>query len=89
MDAQFIKNLIEEFDKIVSEAKETIGDILGMIGQIALAADEGAHGTVQIAGKISDIGKSSDDIKDSVERVKELIPVLEECTKMVKVKRDI
>ncbi len=85
VDAKFIENLINEFNTIAKESMDTIGGVLGMIEQIASAADEGAHGTTEIAGKISDISKRSDDIKDSVEKVKTLMEVLEEHANAVKI----
>jgi methyl-accepting chemotaxis protein len=81
-DAVFVENLVTEFSTTSEELSASIQDILNTIEQVALASNEGADGTSNIAQKISDIDNQSSDIIDKTNEARENTDRLkEEVTK--------
>lgn len=79
-DAEFVDNLVTEFNFTSEELVVIIQDVLKTIEGVAQAASEGADGTTDIAQEITEITSKSNDIliltqksKESSERLKEKI----------------
>lgn len=75
-DASFVNRLIEDYNSIADELMSSIDDMLQTISNVASAAEEGARGTTDSAGrtqeislKASEVMKISKQTKDSAEKL--------------------
>lgn len=71
MDAEFIKNMVSEFDNISSQIFDSIKDMSGVIEGVTIAANEGANGTSNIAEKTTIVVEKAQDTKELSELAKE------------------
>lgn len=79
-DAQFVDQLVTEFSTISTELLQSLESVIATIEGVAHASDEGARGTTDIAGSVSDTSEKADDVKvriinakDSMDKLKSLI----------------
>lgn len=69
-DAKFVNILVTEFSSTSEELLASIEEILKTIDGVAVAASEGAGGTVDIANKVSDINTKSSEITNRLTNLK-------------------
>ncbi|KZL92298.1 methyl-accepting chemotaxis protein [Clostridium magnum] len=70
-DAKFVDSLLEDFSSTSEELLASISDILKTIDGVAMAANEGAGGTTDIANRISDVNDKSNDVLEHVLKTRE------------------
>jgi methyl-accepting chemotaxis protein len=70
-DTDFFNTMMLDFNKTSEELFKSVKDILANIDNVASAANEGAAGTLNIADKVSDITKKSEEIKKQISHSEE------------------
>ncbi|WP_102400355.1 methyl-accepting chemotaxis protein [Haloimpatiens massiliensis] len=69
-DANFVEELVMEFSSTSEELLASVQDMVKTIEQVSQSANEGANGTTNIAERVMDITKKSNDILSQVEKSK-------------------
>lgn len=69
-DAEFIDNLVTEFSSTSEELLASISDVLMTIDGVAQAASEGAGGTADIANRVSEVNRKSNEVLEESLKVK-------------------
>ena len=79
-DAEFVDNLVSEFSATSEQLLASLSDVLKTIDGVAIAANEGAGGTTDIATKVSEISNKSNSLseealisKENADRLKQEI----------------
>ncbi|MDQ7092178.1 methyl-accepting chemotaxis protein [Desulfosporosinus sp. PR] len=70
-DANFVDELVGEFNATSKQLTESIQAILAAINSVAQAANEGASGIAEIANRTLEVKNKSKDVKEQVLRAKE------------------
>ena len=63
-DANFVENLVTDFNSTSEELLASIHDVLKTIDEVAQAASDGAEGTTDIAQRIADVTLKSSNVLD-------------------------
>ncbi|MDF2540470.1 MAG: hypothetical protein K0S47_188 [Herbinix sp.] len=77
-DAKFVDGLVTEFSATSEELLASVDNILQAINGVAIAADESAAGTTDIATKVSEVTIKSNEVMDEVIRTNESADKLKE-----------
>lgn len=77
-DAQFFDDLLTEFNTTAGELLEAIRNILGGIDGVAIATNESADGTTDIANRVSKASIMTSDVTQKVQKVKESADILKQ-----------
>ena len=77
-DADFVNNLVLEFSSTSEELLASLQDVIKTIEQVAMASNEGADGTTNIAQKVGDITEKSNTIIEEVKKSKKSADQLNE-----------
>ncbi len=85
MDAEFIKNMVSEFNDASSQILDSIKNMAGVIEGVTTAANEGANGTTTIAEKSAMVVEKSEEAKQLSEYAKERNEKLDELVSKFKV----
>ncbi|MBU3127325.1 methyl-accepting chemotaxis protein [Clostridium tagluense] len=85
MDADFIKNMVSEFNDASSQILDSIKNMSEVIDGVTIAANEGAEGTSTIAEKSTIVVEKSQEAKELSEYVKERNEKLVELVSKFKV----
>lgn len=84
-DANFVENLVKDFNQSSHDLLDFIKDILTSIDYVAKAAEEGAQATSNIAIQVTNVNEKSSDIMNKVLISKQSTDRLEERVKEFKV----
>jgi methyl-accepting chemotaxis protein len=79
-DAKSVDDMVSEFSATSEELLASIGNILDSIHAVALATNESAGGTTDIALRVSDVNIKSNDVMEQVIITKESADTLREQT---------
>jgi methyl-accepting chemotaxis protein len=71
MDAEFVKNMVSEFNDASSQILDSIKNMAGVIDGVTTAANEGSNGTTTIAEKSNIVVEKSQEAKQLSEYAKE------------------
>ncbi len=71
MDAEFVKNMVSEFNDASSQILDSIKNMAGVIEGVTTAANEGANGTTTIAERSTIVVEKSEEAKQLSEYAKE------------------
>lgn len=77
-DAQFVDDLVKGFHVTAQELLEAIGNILEGIDGVAIAANESAEGTTDIASRVSVASIMTSDVTQKVQKAKESADILKQ-----------
>src|SRR5699024_11114632 len=69
-DAEYVNGLVSDFSATSEELLASIQDILMAIDGVAIAANEGAGGSSEIASRVSEASIKSNEVQSQVEIVK-------------------
>ncbi len=69
-DAIYVHDLVTEFGDTSTELMEAIKNVLGAVDGVAIAANEGASGTTEIANRISDTNRKTGEVQEIVSKMK-------------------
>ncbi len=70
-DAEFIDKLIAEFSTAALALETSVSEIIKTVDGVAIAADEGAKGTTEVASRTSVITNRTNDVLELVKKTKE------------------
>ncbi|AYF55422.1 methyl-accepting chemotaxis protein (plasmid) [Clostridium novyi] len=70
-DAKFIDELVSEISATSEELLSSVQEVLGAINNVAVAANDGASGTTNIADRVSKVNYKSKDVMQEVLKSKE------------------
>ncbi|KEH96996.1 chemotaxis protein [Clostridium botulinum] len=71
VDAKFIDKLVAEISDTSEELLSSVQEVLGAINNVAVAANDGASGTTNIADKVSKVNYKSTEVMQEVLKSKE------------------
>lgn len=77
-DAKFIDELVAEISTTSDELLVSVQEVVGVINNVAIAANEGASGTTNIADKVSTVNYRSTEVMNEVLQSKESMDKLEQ-----------
>lgn len=72
-DSDDIRDLVKEFNNSAQELSTSMNDILQSLEWVSSAANQGAEGTTDIAGKVSSISDFANNVMDKIVTTKETI----------------
>lgn len=84
-DASMVEQLTDRISRNAGELNEMIQNISEIVKNVAMAAQEGAESTSDIAGRNSDVRAKARNILDMVDRTNKAVGVLEEEVQKFKV----
>jgi len=75
-DAKFVDELVADFSATSEELLASINNMLSAIDGVAIAANESAEGTTEIAGRVSEVNLMSNRVMEEVAKTNERTNVL-------------
>lgn len=75
-DAEFVHELVDNFNKVAQGLSVSMDNILTSIEWVSDASNQGAKGTTDIAGKVSGIKDSANDVMEQISATKNIIDEL-------------
>lgn len=75
-DAEFVHELVDNFNKAAQGLSVSMDNILTSIEWVSDASNQGAKGTTDIAGKVSGIKDSANDVMEQISATKNIIDEL-------------
>lgn len=69
-DAAYVDELVSEFSATSEELLASIHDVLAAIDGVAVAANEGAEGSSEIANRVTDANVKADEVQNQVSKTK-------------------
>ena len=69
-DAEFVNDLVLNFSSTSEDLLASLQEVIKTIQQVAIASNQGAEGTINIAERISDITQRSNEVIEKVKKSK-------------------
>lgn len=84
-DTQFVDELVTEFSSEAERLTQAIGGIIEAIEEVSVSSNEGAKGTTDIAQRVSDVVRQTEQMTKAVAHANEIMNLLESEVQKFKV----